>query len=32
MFYIFSEGKVEQTEKIEYPPTKGVDVIGMFHH
>ena len=31
MFYIFSEGKVEQAEKIEYPPKKGVDIIGMFH-
>ena len=27
MFYIFSEGKVEQTEKIEYPPQKRLDTL-----
>lgn len=31
MFYVFSEGKAEQRETIEYPPKKECSTIGMFH-
>lgn len=31
MFYVFSGGKAEQKDKIEYPPKKDSAIIGMFH-